>query len=587
MKYNFVKLLQTGGVTNTSNSGTFDRNAVNQSYLDVYKDIFSNQDFNIDDYNSFLRTYYGLRNGSKYSGDKAIKYDGTADYQNRFNQFGFHTNPFMSGWAHTNKPLADSGDNFDTGAWKKADNYFGAITNERRANYFSDDELVAQNNLAKNYGLKWELDTDAGDLDAGSGRKYYKLTRLSNANQEPPAGDPKEEPTNKNLNPADLPLNPPDRLPWTDLIPITAQATNNWLSAVRQANLQKLMGSPLEEAKHRQYKIDNDYHLRTSIQQNANELRDVTAYQSNSSDMRHNLNHMMQANTQAMYAENQAEAGKADRHHYTQEKALDTANFNNDAGVTTRNNNAITIEASKNNIINANQQLSAQKAAIANDWIDKTATSYGQNVLDNRLNQQAYQRSLIDQTAAIAQQKAYDEYLNASDYKNSEAYKSLLAEITAAGQEAGGSGKEIPGLDWTAYDDENKREAELERFWNSDSELAGHYRTLFGKELEQAEKNLMNKYQLIGNRKAAYSLQLPYRLNNQGFYIPWSFTTPTFRKGGSVGARFIDYQNHTQRDQHNALKSSQRRSEQRQKALDKQLDRLSKEQLLLLRSIFK
>ena len=605
MKYNFVKLLQGGGVTNTSNS-SFDRSEVNKSYLDIYRQLFANNNFNLENFNNQLSKYYSLISGSGYSGDKAKKYEGTADYQMWFNDpigigVGFHTTPFMQGWSHTNNPLTDSGDNFDSGKWNKADDYVGAITKERRANFFNPEELVAQNALAKEFGMEWEEDPNAVSLPAeNGGRKYYRLKKISDSldpNQKTISGNQENKPAGQTKAPKgnnedvtdlqNIPLNPPDKLPWTDYVPITVQATNNWLSAVRQANLQKQMRFPLQEAPFLQHKITNNYHLRTGMQQNANELRDLAAFRSNSSDLRQNLDNMYKYDTQASQIKNQAEQEKANKFAQETQISENVAHINEQTGVKVTNQDAQINAAAQNNILNANQQLAAQKAAVANDWIDKMTTSHGQNVLDNRLNQQAYQRGLIDHAANIAQQNAYDEYLNASDYKNSQAYKSLLAEITAAGQQAGGSGKEIPGLNWTDYSDESKREAELERFWNSDSELASHYRTLFSKELEQAEKNLMNKYQLIGNRKAAYSLQFPYRLNNQGFYIPGSFTTPTFRRGGSVRARFIDYQNHTQIDQHNALKSSQRRSEQRQKALDKQLDRLSKEQLLLLRSIFK
>lgn len=558
MKYNFVKLLQGG--ENIRKYQTAAGNGIQR----IEKPA-------INLTSSELQTR--LNNWSTTT-DQQWLTNGQYDYAKMYKYYLEHPEEFKNIQSITATP-----------------NFTGAKTND--TGYLQWNQQFNQTGLNKFFGYDEGVANYYGPTTAaraGFLKYIQEQNQLQEQNQSPIKNNVEEGPKDNNedvTNLQNIPLNPPDKLPWTDWIPITAQARNKWLSTIRQANLQKQMRFPLQEAPFLQHKITNNYHLRTDIQQNANELRDLAAFRSNSSDLIQNLDNMYKYDTQASQIENQAEQEKANKFAQETQIAENVANTNKQIGAEVANRNTQSNAAAWNNILNANQQLAAQKAAIANDWIDKIATSYDQNVLDNRLNQQAYQRGLIDHAANIAQQNAYDEYLNKSDYKNSQAYKSLLAEIAAAGQEAGGSGKEIPGLNWADYNDESKRETELERFWNSDSELASHYRTLFGKELEQAEKDLMNKYQLIGRRKAAYSLQLPYRLNNQGFYIPGSFTTPTFRRGGSVIARFIDYQNHTQRDQHNALKSSQRRSEQRQKTLDKQLDRLSKEQLLLLRSIFK
>ena len=60
-----------------------------------------------------------------------------------------------------------------------------------------------------------------------------------------------------------------------------------------------------------------------------------------------------------------------------------------------------------------------------------------------------------------------------------------------------------------------------------------------------------------------------------------------FAKGGNVRARFIDYQNHINKEQQEATKNQQKRSEVATRKLTQDLDRLSREQMILLRSIFK
>ena len=65
--------------------------------------------------------------------------------------------------------------------------------------------------------------------------------------------------------------------------------------------------------------------------------------------------------------------------------------------------------------------------------------------------------------------------------------------------------------------------------------------------------------------------------------------SPLFKhaRGGSVRARFIDYQNHIQKEQQKQKELQHKRNQLVSKQLNADLDRLSKEQMILLRSVFK
>ena len=60
-----------------------------------------------------------------------------------------------------------------------------------------------------------------------------------------------------------------------------------------------------------------------------------------------------------------------------------------------------------------------------------------------------------------------------------------------------------------------------------------------------------------------------------------------FQKGGRIGSKLSDFTKQYQRELQHVRKSQDERNKTTLKHLDKQLERLSKEQLILLRSVFK
>ena len=91
-------------------------------------------------------------------------------------------------------------------------------------------------------------------------------------------------------------------------------------------------------------------------------------------------------------------------------------------------------------------------------------------------------------------------------------------------------------------------------------------------------------------RQARDASQLA-RVNNQGVYISPSYNqygyTTAYAKGGSLRTRYLDYQEHVNRENRESKRAQHRRDQLSTKKLDRDLDRLSKEQMILLRSIFK
>lgn len=628
MKYNFTKLLQSGGsvrkykggggstkVSNTSNSGIFDRGKVNDSYLDVYDNIFNDPNFDVESFNNFLGDYYALRTGTGYSGDRAIKYNGVQDYQQRFNDYGFHTNAFQEGWEYNDPALADSGDRFGD-SWK-ADPYYGAITHQRYANSFNDEELQRANERAKQKGFQWVEDDRASGIYTGDGRKFYRIEKLTPGNSDAGGEDGEtpgasstpsntsgtksttETPGVKPVTFADrLNLMPPKPDPWTDWIPLSAQYGNDLISAARQKSLQEKMRFPLIEGPYLQHIKTNDYFRRAAMGQTAADMRHRAEMQ-NGSDMVTNLENARLADEQASQIELQAEGIKSEKDAQERQAFEETVNKNKQTAAAVANHNYAANTAAWNNILDARRRYDLAKTQATNSYIGNMYTSHGEWLKDTRINQQGwlkgYNGMLADQQIRAAQQRLID----ARDFTKSAAYdafkKDLINNLDSIdGLTAG----QIELLN--SEQDSPEKEELLQQIFQGDSAFAKNYRAQFERSLNDSWKDYTNEWYRIQNWLQAQNLMQPEIISNQGRYRPikMSNVSPLYvgqvqpviaglAKGGTIRARYIDYQNHRQKEQQYQKTAQHKRNELSTKKLTNDLDRLSKEQMILLRSIFK
>lgn len=409
----------------------------------------------------------------------------------------------------------------------------------------------------------------------------------------PPGIPPKQEiTTEKREEEEEIPIPEPIQklTPWTDWIPLSAQLGNDLMSAERQASLQKQMRFALKEGPFLQHKITNNYHQRTGMQQNANELRDLAAFRSNSSDLRANMDNMRKYDTQASQIENQAEQIKADTVFKERQIAENVENTNKQVGADVANYNARQNAAAWNNILDANAKRDLRRTQALNSFIGNMYTSHGEYVKDARLNEQAYQRGLNQYNAGLQQQEAYKQYANvANDFTKSQAFQQFSNAVAAPGNQ-------IAGFDSNRYNDQTQRDAYLRELWAGNSDLAVQYRGNYETEKKEAMNRYLLRSQNIANQLEAQNLMLPARISNQGIYIPGKYgvqsnvhpvQTESYKQGGRVRARFIDYQNHIQKEQQDQRRSQHKRNELSVKKLNADLDRLSREQMILLRSVFK
>ena len=405
--------------------------------------------------------------------------------------------------------------------------------------------------------------------------------------EQPEAEQPEEEVEETPTQEYPIPELSRDHTPWTDWLPLTFQLGNDLMSAERQAALRKKMRFPLIEGPFFQHKVTNDYHLRTGMQQNANELRDLGAFRSNSSDLRANLDNMHKYDVQASEIENQAEQHKADTTFKERQIAEAVEKEDKQIGAEVANYNTKANAAAWNNILDANMRRDLARTAALNSYIGNMYTSHGEWLKDARLNDLQYAQGINEYMASVDAKKAYDKYNGLSEFK-SKAYNDFKNWFNTD------QARSIDGFDintWEAAKANGTTEQYIQNLWRT-SKAAQSYRDAWAKEQTDAEQQLINRLQLIKMRRGVADLYLPATVNNQGFYDSEKYA-PTYqsifshKRGGSVRARAIDYWEHIRKENQSTKRSQEKRNSDINKKLSQDLDRLTKEQLILLRSIFK
>lgn len=614
MKYNFTKLLYgdqipkfqnpSGSITKTN--VTFTSNAPGW-YATVGKTYWNNilQDLNdkkVAQINEMQRRHYNLNRGNPVASEVEKNID-VAQYQKDIqtnyeyvNSLGITSGRNGNRYSYASK--TDSNDN-STSKWY-ADGLYGAQTDDRRLlgreGDYTEEELTALNTQLGEKGYQLQLDpttkyymiakktvsANSGSLGNDGvtllqGNKYDSGLNSDDNDDNDDVLEEKEEPL--------LPFSPPKRQPWTDWIPLTAQLGNDLSAIEKQAALAKAKKFPLMQGYHLNANVTDAYHQRTAMKQNAAELRNIGALRSNSSDLARNLENLHRYDTEATNIENQAEQLKAQEFARTTQNVIETENKNKQIRNTVANTNAQSSASEYNNMLNAETYRIAARNKAINSAIGNVTTSYQNALLTDKINRAGYISAYNEYLAARKQQQILKNYREiTSDFTKSKAYKDFVEAVK--NHEHGT--EDLPGFSGNDYQNEEK----IKELWSGDTDIAKKYRALYDKEVADARKDVYTDLQVIKAKTRLSDAQYPIQLSNQGFRSIDSQFYPAYqylyKSGGSVKrTRFIDYLNHIQKAEQFNKKQQSEVNKQAAQQLKYDLDRLNKEQLILLRSCFK
>lgn len=574
----------------------------NQDVLENWTRLFKDETLTIDQLNKFLLENNRLRQGLKYTGGDAVKgskdYDVNAYQRAYHNTYGFgNKDSFWNNMQGSATPVLDTHDVRITNGEFTGDNYFGTQTDLRRANFFNQKELARAQEAAKTRGWKWIVDDDGPKDDT---RMSYVLakdeTPTGNPTPDPetPAGrtpdpeTPLPDPTVPKPDPKLLQFTPDPtpkrRNTWSDWLPNGMMLANSLYNNKRQEELQADMKFPKKQYTTRNYIADNAYFTRSQMQKQANDIR-ARAAQNLSSNAEYNMAVQNQAEEAAQNIELQANDLKARRTAQQKEALQQVADYNKEQYVNMANDAVVADASAYNNVLNAKAQRIAKDTQAVNENISANFTSLGEYLKTKRLNANAQQRANINSQYSTKYSellKGYNDTIG--DIRNWDgfdaAYKAML------NSDGWGTKEEMSAFPPEVSQLTEAQLATVKTWLNSTA--GAKYKANYDKWKETQDTAFSNNYQaLVAATQAELGKIDPYVTNQLDLLWPSKKRTISVNKSGGVVDRLSNFTRQIMQESQFVRKSQQQDTENARKSLQQQLQRLSKEQLILLRAVFK
>lgn len=589
-----------GGITNTRL--TTDESAwwdtYNKSVLKRWKDLSMDATMTPERLNPFLQRLGQLRSGLKYNPTgKAIQ--GTSDYDVNAYQKDFHNvykfgndDSFWNGMQGSSNPVTATHDTrAANGQTFTGDNYYGTQTDHRRANFFNTDELAQANEIVKLRG--WQFVEDPNGISEG-GRKSYILQALPQNSGTPGASTPAAETPDSSkptVKPNQLTVTPQPakqrKTPWSDWMAIDSMLGNDLYNHRQQELLQSEMKFPKQSYSSPDYLMDNGYFTRSLLKNQANQIR-ANATRGLSSNLEYNFALAGQAEDAASKLDIEGARIKADR------TAQEKMNFHNvlerrKAGQTEAANfNASQSAAAWNNSLNATQKRLERDNTSLNSAIGNKTASYGEYLKTQRLNE----NNLLRAQAKEQYSNSYNNRLKAYQDDQDITKWSGFGNLYGAMMSAGGWGDDAEMSKWKGTWAEQKsldsnQLAKVMEWLQTDAGAA--YRTQWSDYLKQRERQF---YDEVNADQLAYNAtisKIPQYVTNQIDWWPFSDRRRDIsvqKQGGTID-KLSNFTRQYMQEQQHVRKSQDTRNQTLQRSLNQQLERLSREQLILLRSVFK
>lgn len=381
---------------------------------------------------------------------------------------------------------------------------------------------------------------------------------------------------------------------WTDWIPILSKYFTNKRAIRRDTEEQKKMQFPLEMAKEKQAIKTDAYLQRQLLEKQKQELlaRADAIPTSNMEDRMRLLNQVHEVTEK--YSDKQAQLQSAE-YYQTLDDVVKAANYNSASRVDTANSNAKVIAASRNNIINANRKQIVKDATNVNATVDSLYKDYGKWRHDQRLNDVRRNRYLLQSGAENIISK-YGEIL--ADETNPERWHQLVNfAIELTKHPEGFSDEEITILNRNASNpeaglqtDSAYRNLIIGRLQTGTDAVSSRWRTAWDEYKKQRQAQHDAAVSDITAEYARRRAELPTIIDNQIIdYNPGQRNSSLmYKEGGKAKAKALkEWARTTQKAKEQSDKNFNEAQKRAQTELRNQLDALDKEQLVLLKAIFK
>ena len=518
------------------------------------------------------------------------------------------TNRYVFGQTDPNKRISQdkAGEN---GTWG-TDGLYGGQTQDRTLlGYEGDWDETSPEYQA------WQKQLNQYGLETYKGENGAYLLREKTAATPTPATPTPATPTpatpaqEESGNPEDGPKSPYEALTFQkppefkkgvfdSPIQNAVTAANTIGAAQRSYDLAMQKKVALPEATYQQYAVTDNWLGQQNAANQAAEMRSAGARLQGSS-AEDNTTTALRAEELAQKYEQQGQEDKNYAYNKSIQEATNVANANNAESVDIANRRKSILTEDWNRRINAKDALQETIATTLNDMHQKNTADWKSfNAQENKRYDQ-YINNLNQYDANIADQKAKQGYMDLYQHpENSNAFKTAYGTIYNAWKDPANSNQAFDILftkeDGSELSEEEKRRNVL-AYLQQHPEVAEAtaFNNGYNAELDQAYTDYDAKRQEIQNQLQYASIGIPnsYSAFNWNPYQSNVQRVQFEKSGGRVSRKVNDrmyrYLEHNRKVNQEIADYSLKAGKMLQDQLNKRLDQLDRETLLLLRKIFK
>lgn len=382
---------------------------------------------------------------------------------------------------------------------------------------------------------------------------------------------------------------------WSDWIPLTMKKINDDWTAIRNGELERKKRFPLKEAPYKQAILTNDYATRQMLEQQKNELRSRAAMM-DGSDINQNLRQRMAVEDQVQKLNDKQIQLKQDRYNQTKKEINDIYNWNRLQSVDIANYNRQSNTAAWNWILDSRIKQNEKLNANLNTYIGDMYTNYGEYLKTKRLNDNAKLRSRMAGEYSAQLEAIADNYENlATNPMNWEGINSFISALGSQPIE-GLTDQQREALNLKDPNNPTFKSAVLEILkYNTQSPVVKQFRDRYTDAVKTAETQAQKASQAALARYRANTGQINMYETNQWGPSPGWFKrlfgggkkSVLSQKSGGRVQLLIDFANNYQKEAKSIRENTRKRNKDSQDNLNKKLDRITQEELILLRSVFK
>lgn len=375
---------------------------------------------------------------------------------------------------------------------------------------------------------------------------------------------------------------------WSDYIPLTAKKIADDISAMKATDLDSKKIFPKIQPAYRQQEVTNAYAQNQMLENEKNDLLQRAAAM-DGSDINQNLRQRIAAQEQAQKYTQTQMANMENETNQTRREWNSIQDWNTQQSVNSANFNRKVDAAAFNDLLDTIKTKILSLTNNFNTWTRDMYTNFGEYLKTKRLNEDGLTKANAYAKYSFDANRAYDQYYKVVEDKAYwPGYNQLINDLLSGDTHDPKIGEfRDKVLKGELVQGTPEFKQAIDQILTSTTEpLIVRQKNAYTAYVDKIQKQAENMAQKAGVDYSRTIASIPtFQTNQWGYPLPYSRSS--YMKSGGKMDRFSDFAKLIQKEQESVRTNTNNYHKRASTEYDKQVGRISREQLSLLMAIFK